>query len=101
MVRYLQHLLSLSMVTLPPCKIHLLENLANIFFSIVGVQLYGKPYFLGNAGYAFSYLQEATTKTNTHIFIHPKALPHPLTTTHTSRMEILSSSGFHMCLARL
>ena len=38
----------------------ILKKLAIISFSILGDKWYGKPYSLGNAGYAFSYLLEAT-----------------------------------------
>ena len=39
----------------------LTEGTALISFSILGVKWYGKPYYFGNAGYAFPYLLEATT----------------------------------------
>ena len=39
------------------------ENWAIISNSILGVKLYGKPYYFGNTGYPFPYLLEATNIT--------------------------------------
>ena len=45
-------------------KVRRIEKiLAIISFNILSVKWYGKPYYFGNAGYAFPYLLEATNIT--------------------------------------
>ena len=49
-----------------------LQREAMIYFSIFGVKLYGKPYSMENARYAFPYLLKATNITKPIFFIHPQ-----------------------------
>ena len=60
------------------CKMHIFvfvfakEMLEIISFSILGLYWYEKPYYFGNAGYAFPYLLEATNLTKPVFLSIPK-----------------------------
>ena len=73
-------------------KTQKLKLWAIISFSILGVKWYGKPYYFGNAGYAFPYLLEATNITKP-IFL---SIPKPSHTPRPPPLGILL--GIHVFL---